>query len=182
MNKLIYQLMSIMMTIVLVLGSFYSVGASSPMLQSQVAVLPAFPGAEGFGVNTIGGRGGLIFEVTNLNDSGAGSLRACVESSGARTCVFRTGGLIVLQSPLRIVNPYITIAGQTAPGGGITLKQSAATDVFLTQTHDVIIRYITSRPGPGGENHTNQIAKSGTELYNIVIDHNSLSWGVDFEH
>ena len=85
----------------------------------------------------------------------------------------------MLQSPLRIVNPYITIAGQTAPGGGITLKQSAATDVFLTQTHDVIIRYITSRPGPGGENHTNQIAKSGTELYNIVIDHNSLSWGVD---
>ena len=65
----------------------------------------AFPGAEGFGANTIGGRGGTISEVTNLNDAGAGSLRACVEASGARTCVFRTGGLIVLQSALRSLIP-----------------------------------------------------------------------------
>jgi hypothetical protein len=183
MDKLIYRLMSIFVTFVLVLGSSYSAGASSaygaPMTQSQATALPAFPGAEGFGANTIGGRGGAIFEVTNLNDSGAGSLRACVQASGARTCVFRIGGLIVLQSPLKIVNPYITIAGQTAPGGGITIKLGSSTEVFLTQTHDVIIRYITSRPGPGGENHANQIAKSGTELYNIIIDHNSLSWGVD---
>jgi len=142
-------------------------------------LLPAFPGAEGFGVNAIGGRGGTIFEVANLNDSGAGSLRACVEASGARTCVFHIGGLIVLNSPLTISNPYITIAGQTAPGGGITIKLGAATEAFSTQTHDVIIRYITIRPGPGGENHANQIAKNGVEIYNIIIDHNSLSWGVD---
>ena len=139
----------------------------------------AFPGAEGFGANTVGGRGGSIYEVTNLNDSGTGSLRACVIASGARTCVFKVGGLITLSSPLTITNPYITIAGQTAPGGGITLRKSAGGDVFTTQTHDVIIRYITARTGAGGENHVNQVAKNGVELYNIIIDHNSMSWGVD---
>ena len=183
MNKKFYQLMSVFVAFILMVastnnaGALSIVGASIP--QSQVLAPLAFPGAEGFGANTIGGRGGVIYEVTNLNDTGTGSLRACVEASGARTCVFRTGGLIILQSALRIVNPYITIAGQTAPGGGITLKKASGGDVFLTQTHDVIIRYITSRPGPGGENHANQIAKNGTELYNIIIDHNSLSWGVD---
>jgi len=183
MNKKIYQLMSVFVALILVLGSSYSAGALSTvgalMPQSLVTALPAFPGAEGFGANSVGGRGGKIYEVTNLNDAGAGSLRACVEASEARTCVFRTGGLIVLQSALRIVNPYITIAGQTAPGGGITLKKASGGDVFSTQTHDVIIRYIAVRPGPGGENHANQIAKNGVEIYNIIIDHNSLSWGVD---
>ena len=183
MNKKFYQLMSVFVAFILMVASTNNAGALSivgaSMPQSQVLAPLAFPGAEGFGANTIGGRGGVIYEVTNLNDTGTGSLRACVEASGARTCVFRTGGLIVLQSALRIVNPYITIAGQTAPGGGITLKKASGGDVFLTQTHDVIIRYITSRPGPGGENHANQIAKNGTELYNIIIDHNSLSWGVD---
>jgi hypothetical protein len=180
MNKYIYRWMSILVTIVLVFGNSYSASAfSAPTQPNLDALIPAFPGAEGFGANTIGGRGGAIFEVTNLNNSGAGSLRACVEASGARTCIFRTGGLIVLQSPLRIVNPYITIAGQTAPGGGITLRTASGGDVFSTQTHDVILRYLTVRPGPGGENHANQIAKNGVELYNIIIDHNSLSWGVD---
>ena len=177
MKKLFFRLVSVFAVFVLLLGNSYSAGASS--IQNQAAAIPAFPGAEGFGANAFGGRGGTIFEVTNLNNSGAGSLRACVEASGARTCVFRTGGLIVLQSVLKIVNPYITIAGQTAPGGGITLKTASGGDIFSTQTHDVVIRYITARPGPGGENHANQIAKNGVELYNIVIDHNSLSWGVD---
>ncbi len=180
MNKLTYRLMSVIAVFVLMLGNSYSAGASAANGASQAATtIPAFPGAEGFGANSIGGRGGTIYEVTNLNDAGAGSLRACVEASGPRTCVFRTGGLITLNSQLTISNPYITIAGQTAPGGGITLKKSAGGNVFATQTHDVVIRYITSRPGPGGENHANQIAKNGTELYNIIIDHNSLSWGVD---
>ena len=83
--------------------------------------VPAFPGAEGSGALAKGGRGGVLCEVTNLNDSGPGSLRSCVEKSGPRTVVFRTSGTIVLRSRLRIRNPYITIAGQTAPGGGIQL-------------------------------------------------------------
>jgi pectate lyase len=144
-----------------------------------ITSLPAFLGAEGFGADSIGGRGGKVYEVTNTNDSGTGSLRSCVEASGPRICVFRTGGLITLNSPLSIKNPYITIAGQTAPGGGITIKLGSSTEIFLIKTHDVIIRYITARPGPGGENHGNQIAADGVELYNIMIDHNTYSWGVD---
>jgi len=183
MNKKIYQLVSVFAVFILVFGNSNSAGAAStygaPRLQSQVVAIPAFPGAEGFGANTVGGRGGTVYEVTNTNDSGAGSLRSCVEATGSRICIFKVGGLISLNSPLTIRNPFITIAGQTAPGGGITIKLGTATEAFSTQTHDVIIRYITVRPGPGGENHTNQIAKNGSDLYNIIIDHNSMSWGVD---
>lgn len=150
----------------------------SPSSLAQTGV-PAFPGAEGFGANSVGGRGGKVYEITNTNDSGTGSLRECVAASGARTCVFKVGGLISINSPLTISNPYITIAGQTAPGGGITVKLGTATEAFSTKTHDVIMRYITVRPGPGGENHGNQIAANGTELYNVIVDHNSYSWGVD---
>ncbi|MFX0200570.1 MAG: polysaccharide lyase family 1 protein [Candidatus Hodarchaeota archaeon] len=138
--------------------------------------LPAFPGAEGFGTQTPGGRGGRVYEVTNLNDSGTGSLRAAIEARGPRIVVFRTGGTIDLDSTLSIGNPYITIAGQTAPGGGITIKGA---DIRIA-THDVVIRYITSRRGPGGENHALTIyAHNSNDVYNIVIDHCSLSWATD---
>ena len=153
-----------------------------PTVSQPAGQVMAFPGAEGFGANSIGGRGGKVYEVTNTSDAGTGSLRACVEASGPRICVFKVGGLISLNSPLIITNPYITIAGQSAPGGGITLKLGSLAsdiDMFLTETHDVIIRYLSQRPGPGGENHGNQIAKNNTALSNIMIDHNSISWGVD---
>ena len=140
------------------------------------SALPAFPGAEGFGSDTIGGRGGLVFEVTNLNDSGPGSLRAAIEASGPRIVVFRTGGTITLSSNLTISNPYITVAGQTAPGGGITIKSGE----ISVETHDVVIRYITSRRGPGGANHAFFIGDNGSSnVYNIIVDHCSFSWGTD---
>jgi len=141
--------------------------------------IPAFPGAEGFGAQSIGGRGGKVFEVTNLNNSGSGSLRACVEASGPRICVFRTGGTIGLSSDLIISNSYITIAGQTAPGGGITLKRASGRGggLFTIKrgAHDVIIRYIRVRPGTfGGQ-------PDGLAIYgsNVIIDHSSVSWAVD---
>ena len=150
---------------------------------SQVsAAVPAFPGAEGFGSQTIGGRGGKVIEVTNLNDSGTGSLRACIDAIGPRNCVFRVGGTITLNSNLNINNPYLTIAGQTAPGGGITLKSanSSSTVHLRVQTHDVIIRYIRSRPGTKVENgRALTVSNSSNTPYNVVIDHVSLSWSGD---
>ncbi len=146
---------------------------------AKAASIAAFPGAEGFGANTVGGRGGKVYEVTNKNDSGAGSLRNCVEAAGPRVCVFRTGGLIVLNTPLALQNPYITIAGQTAPGGGITIRTASGGDVFSTQTSQVIMRYLSVRPGPGGSNHGDQIASNGVALSNIMLDHMTYSWGTD---
>jgi len=145
------------------------------------AGIPAFPGAEGFGANTVGGRGGKVYEVTNTNDSGAGSLRDCVEATGPRTCVFKTGGLITLNTPLAVRNPYITIAGQTAPGGGITLRSAAGRNVFQTRSSQVIMRYLTVRPGPGGSSHGDQISSNGAALSNILLDHMTYSWATDVD-
>ena len=153
-----------------------AIAHSSVQAASGVA---AFPGAEGFGAGAVGGRGGKVYEVTNTNDSGAGSLRNCVQASGPRVCVFRTGGLIVLKTALSVRNPYITIAGQTAPGGGITLRTASGGDVFSTRTSQVVMRYLSVRPGPGGSNHGDQIASNGGTLSNIVLDHMTYSWGVD---
>lgn len=154
----------------------------TPIFTSLAFAISSFPGAEGFGANTLGGRGGKVYEVINLNDSGTGSLRDCVNdvsNYGARTCVFRVGGTITLNSTLSITKPFLTIAGQTAPGGGITLKSNGS-DIFAPRTHDIIIRYITGRPGPGGENHASQTASNGSSsLYNIIFDHCSFSWGID---
>lgn len=146
----------------------------------------AFPGAEGWGAASVGGRGTgsapytfSVYEVTNTNDSGAGSLRAAVQASGPRFVVFKTGGTITLSSPLVITNPYITIAGQTAPGGGIQIKGKEV----LIETHDVIIRYMSFRPGPqasGGDVHSVAIYDHNSDnVYNIILDHCSLNWGVD---
>ncbi len=138
------------------------------------AKVPAFPGAEGAGMWAVGGRGGKVYEVTNLDDKGPSSLRQAVEAEGARIIIFRVSGTIELKSPLVIVNPYITIAGQTAPGDGICLKNYA----LHVATQHVIIRYIRCRPGDDmGEAVDGLTVGEGS--YNVIIDHCSVSWGVD---
>lgn len=109
----------------------------------------AFPGAEGFGRYAAGGRGGAVYQVTNLNDTGTGSLRACVNAIGARTCVFRVGGTITLNSILQPSSGKLTIAGQTAPGGGIQLRLSPnhTKPLLRIQVPDVIIQDVRLRRG-----------------------------------
>lgn len=137
--------------------------------------LPAFPGAEGFGADTIGGRGGRIIEVTNLNNSGSGSFRAAVEASGPRIVVFRTGGTISSSGDIIIRNPYLTIAGQTAPGDGIAIRGSK----LQVATHDVIIRNIRVRPGGAAGNDAIMIGHPSVAPYNVILDHCSVSWAKD---
>ena len=143
----------------------------------------SFPGAEGFGAKTVGGRYGKVIEVTNLNDSGPGSLREAIDAPDPRIVVFRVAGTIELKSRLDITNPYITIAGQTAPGGGITLKNhpSNVDGTLIVETHDVIIRYIRSRPGAPSSKSDNgdAIEINGSEAYNVIVDHCSFSWAID---
>ena len=114
-------------------------------LAGDGCALVAFPGAEGFGRCAEGGRGGDVYHVTNLNDTGPGSFREGINTAdGPRTVVFDIGGTIFLQSAFVINRPYITIAGETAPGDGITL---AGARFQIQDTHDVVVRFIRSRPG-----------------------------------
>lgn len=142
-------------------------------------MIPAFPTAEGAGKFAVGGRGGTVIPVTNLNAAGPGSLRAAVEAKGPRTIVFRVGGVIDLQKqPLWIKEPYCTIAGQTAPGDGICLKNG---ELLAAHTHDIIIRHLRMRGGaiesqPGG-NSWGGIEVAGSQK--VIIDHCSISWGQD---
>ncbi|MDZ7373478.1 MAG: pectate lyase [candidate division KSB1 bacterium] len=136
--------------------------------------LPAFPGAEGFGARTPGGRGGKVLLVTNLNDSGPGSLRHACSERGPRIIVFRVAGIIDLDSAIVIREPFVTIAGQSAPGDGICLRGAG----LVIDTHDVVVRYLRSRPGDIRGEVGDAISVIGGS-YNVIIDHCSASWGTD---
>jgi hypothetical protein len=134
----------------------------------------AFPEAEGYGRFAIGGRGGKVLEVTNLNDSGPGSLREAVEASGPRTVVFRVGGVIALRSKLVVRNPYLTIAGQTAPADGICIKNYT---FGCSDTHDVIIRHVRIRVGDSSGATQDGSGARGCD--HVIYDHCSISWSID---
>jgi pectate lyase len=140
----------------------------------------AFPGAVGWAAGTPGGRGGAIVRVTNLNAEGPGSLRAAVETRGPRIVVFEVGGVIDLGAKtLTVREPFVTIAGQTAPSPGITLIRGG----MDLGTHDVVIQHIRVRPGMAGGAYRkgpdfDSISTQGG-AYNIIVDHCSLTWGTD---
>ncbi|MGM9507350.1 pectate lyase family protein [Larkinella sp. GY13] len=154
-------------------GKPYIPWAARPVDLPQASI-PAFPGAEGGGAFTFGGRGGKVYVVTSLEDQGPGTLRDACEQGGARTIVFNVAGIIKLKTPLIIRAPYITIAGQTAPGDGICV---AGESVWIN-THDVVIRYMRFRRG---ETYVGRRDDSigGNPIGNIMIDHVSASWGLD---
>ena len=153
----------------------FSLAAASPPL--------AFPGAEGFGAHTQGGRGGRVIFVTNLNDSGPGSFREAVETEGPRYILFRVSGVIPLEQPLECREPYCTIAGQSAPGDGICLKNFN----FTIRAHDVIVRHLRFRPGDEpaaallakGKTFEPDAVSVGAPSHDVILDHCSATWSTD---
>ena len=154
-------------------GRSYVPWASRPYDLRQ-AKIPAFPGAEGGGMYTFGGRGGQVLTVTNLNDSGPGSFRWACEQGGARIVVFNVSGIIWLKSSINVKAPYITIAGQTAPGDGVCI----AGETFNIDTHDVIVRHMRFRRGKTSV-WSRDDSFGGNPVGNIMIDHCSCEWGLD---
>ena len=152
---------------------------SIPSPQPASVSLPSFPGAVGWASGTPGGRGGQLIRVTNLNKDGPGSFKEAVETKGPRIVVFEVGGVIDLErTTLTITEPFITIAGQTAPSPGITIIRGG----LDLKGHDAIIRHIRVRPGVDG-----QAKRSGWEVdafstvaaHDVVIDHCTFSWALD---
>lgn len=140
--------------------------------------VPVFPGAVGYGIDTPAGRGGRIIKVTNLNSEGPGSFREALAASGPRIIIFEVGGIIDLnKSGLRITEPFVTIAGQTAPSPGITIIRGG----MEIRTHDVLMKHIRFRIGDAGATggFEPDVSTYGSSAYNIVIDHCSFTWGVD---
>lgn len=156
--------------------------ASALACALQAHAVPVIPGASGYGIETPAGRGGKVYKVTNLNETGTGSLGACVVASGPRVCVFEVSGTIRLSQELKIKNPYITIAGQTAPSPGIMLRGAG----IWILTSNVLIQHLRVRPGDdvNGPNPENRDAlaidaSSSNPVSNIVIDHCSFQWAID---
>jgi len=154
-------------------GKPYLPGAGLPHDLPQASI-PSFPGAWGGGMYSFGGRGGKVYVVTNLNDSGPGSFREACEAAGPRIVVFNVAGIIRLKDKIRIRAPYITIAGNTAPGDGVCI----AGDTVELESHDIVIRHMRFRRGETDVTDRND-SIGGNPIGNIMIDHVSASWGLD---
>jgi pectate lyase len=151
----------------------------TPTVSPQASPL-AFPGAVGYGRTTPGGRGGDVLFVTTLADDGPGSLRAALEASGPRTVVIRVSGVITLASTIKVESPYLTVAGQTAPGDGVVVRGEAVKIL----THDVVIRHLRFRTGDATTGDPSEadgltIHATTAPISNIVLDHVDMTWGPD---
>jgi hypothetical protein len=149
---------------------------------SAAHAVPVIPGGAGYGIDTPAGRGGTVYKVTNLNASGTGSLKACIDGTTARTCVFEVSGSIRLTSDLIIRNSRITIAGQTAPSPGIMIRGAA---IKITAS-DVLIQHLrvrtgddTNGPNPDNRDSLKIEGTTAKPVRNVVIDHCSFSWAID---
>src|SRR5438552_16803830 len=145
---------------------WFSAMIAASAIEAGAKEIPALPGAEGFGSHTPGGRGGKVIPVVNLNDSGPGSLRDACEAEGPRIVLFRIGGIIDLKKDIKITNPYLTLAGQTAPGDGICLREHE----LEVRTHDVVVRYLRSRPGTASGKEVDALG-IGSGAYDVILDH-----------
>ncbi|WP_233998495.1 polysaccharide lyase family 1 protein [Erythrobacter sp. YT30] len=160
------------------------VEAAPPPAAQPVSGKLAFPGAIGHGAGSKGGRGGKIIYVTTRKDSGKGSLRACLVAKGPRVCVFRVGGVFRFTNrPPVIKNPYLTIAGQTAPGGGVVISHaggnSARTPLLIKNTNNIVVRHVRIRLDRLSANRKSDDAITIENSRKIVIDHVSASWASD---
>jgi hypothetical protein len=154
-------------------GKPYIPWAAKPTDLPQ-ADIPAFPGAQGGGMYSFGGRGGKVFVVNNLNDSGPGSFREALEAGGPRVVVFNVAGIVRLRDRIRIRAPYITIDGGSAPGDGVCI----AGNTVELETHDAIIRNMRFRRGETWVGDRND-SIGGNPIGNVMVDHVSASWGLD---
>lgn len=148
-------------------------------------VVPAFVGAEGSAATSKGGRGGVVYEVTNLDDSGTGSLRACVEASGPRTCVFRVSGVINITRNYYITSPYLTVAGQTAPGDGVAInwnQHDSGNGMFylFAGAHDVVLRYLRIWGDYTNNSSSTNVGTVAVKAvggnHDLIVDHCTLLW------
>ena len=160
------------------------------LVTAQSYALPVFPGAEGFGTDTVAGSGRhlsspqtTVYKVTTLNSDGPGSIAECMQASGPRVCVFEVAGTIRFRGYRAIINPYITIAGQTAPPPGI---QIAGGGLWISGARDVLIQHLRVRPGDDPDSTKGNVrramsmsSRDGNAPHHVVIDHCSLQWGID---